>query len=134
MYSVNIKSLLLNQSQINCLNATGYSFQRGSNILLCETCARTITQSPPNIHAQAYYNRLDTPPIPQELLSLTNVEIDFLCRVRPFMKIRRAPCYIGQDRLEGSVIHFTKDIPEVHPIIPALLLSPQMLYSLLKIF
>ena len=41
------------------------------------------------------------------------MELDFIKRVRPFMKIRKAPTSLGQDRIEGSVVHFAKDIHEV---------------------
>ena len=41
------------------------------------------------------------------------MKLDFIKRVRPFMKIRKAPTSLGQDRIEGSVVHFAKDIHEV---------------------
>ena len=41
------------------------------------------------------------------------MELDFIKRVRPFMKIRKAPTSLDEDRIEGSVVHFAKDIHEV---------------------
>ena len=77
MYKTSITPKSLNRSQVDCLNATGFGFQTGSKILLCETCARSITQVPPRISPQSYYNHLASPPIPPELLALTPVEVDF---------------------------------------------------------
>ena len=77
MYKTSIKPISLNRSQVDCLNATGFGFQTGSKILLCDTCARSITQVPPRISPQSYYNHLASPPIHPELLALTPVEVDF---------------------------------------------------------
>ena len=49
--------------------------------------------------------------------------MDLISRVKPFMKIRKAPMFLGQERLEGSVCHFPKNIHEVSDLSKSLMLS-----------
>ena len=78
------------------------------------------------VTAEAQYNCLDPGPIPRCLTEVSHMELDFIKRVRPFLKIRKAPNSLGQDRIDGSVVHFVKDIHEVFTFTSNLKLSSLM--------
>ena len=41
------------------------------------------------------------------------MELDFIKRARPFMKIRKASTFLRQDRMECCLVHFAIDIHQI---------------------
>ena len=91
MYEISLTNSRLTAQQLRFLNSSGYSFTIGESIKICSKCLSFIRRFPGKLPPQAHNNSLDPGPIPRCLSELTHMELDFIKRVRPFMKIRKAP-------------------------------------------
>ena len=94
--------MIITELQQEFLNNFGYNFDVTSKFDLSKMFSR--------VDQQALYNNLICTEVSETISSLTKDEFDLIRRVNPFMKIRKAPTYFGQDRLAGSLIHFPKNV------------------------
>ena len=93
---------------------------------LCGKCNSCIKRGIHRLPPQSIHHGLDAGQIPDCLDQLSSMEHDFIKRVLPFMKIRTAPSFLGQDRKEGGVVQFTKVIHEIVKINPKFKISSLM--------
>ena len=93
---------------------------------LCGKCNSCIKRGIHRLPPQSIHHGQDAGQIPDCLDQLSSLELDFIKRVRPFMKIRTAPSFRGQDRMEGGVVQFTKVIHEIVKFNPKFKISSFM--------
>ena len=90
-----------------------------------------FSDTPTKLHPQALHNCLDLGPIPRCISEYSELELFFIKGVKSFMMIRIASTSLGQGRIEGSVVHFTKDIHEVLTLTSNLTLTTLMTDTIL---
>jgi len=92
-----------------------------NSMLLCHRC-NTHLKSKKSIHPpKAYWNNLDPGVIPEEIVVLTQVEIQLIARIIPFLKIMKYDGIFGQYGFKGKAVLFAQDIFEVTEKLPTML-------------
>ncbi len=90
-------------------------------LIMCWRCKAHLKSSNRDAPPKAYWNDLDPGPIPPELDGLTEVEVQLLARIIPFIKIVKYSGVFGQYGCKGQAILFAQDVFEVTEKLPTML-------------
>ena len=120
MYEISLTHSRLTSQQIRLLKSTGYNFTVvGESISIGSKCLAVILRYPGKLAPQALHNCLDPGPISRSLSELSHMELDFIKRLRPFMKIRKLPPPLGKTKLRVQwfiLQQISTNSLRVHPI------------------
>lgn len=92
-----------------------------SQLLLCRTCKKRLSERNSKAPPKAYWNKLDPGPIPQVIKDLTQAEQRLISRIIPFVKIVKLDGRFGQYGFKGQAILFAQDLFEVTEKLPQML-------------
>ena len=87
MYEVSIRHVIFTDVQQKLLNDIGFHFDITKRHYACHKCLTPLNKRNSKIPAQALYNNLICTKVPDEISTLTKVEVDLIRRINPFMKI-----------------------------------------------
>lgn len=94
-----------------------YKDEMPEKVILCHRC-KNVLSCTKKVPAQSFWNSLYPGDIPDELKSLTSMEVRMIQRMIPFMKIVKYQGRFGQYGLQGQAVLFARDVTEVLDILP----------------
>jgi len=92
-----------------------------SQLLLCHTCKKRLSERNSKAPPKAYWNKLDPGPVQQGIKDLTQVEQRVISRIIPFVKIVKFDGTFGQYGFKGQAILFAQDLFKVTEKLPQML-------------
>jgi hypothetical protein len=103
-------------TQIQNLCTHSLPFTIGDEVRLCKRCHVNVPKG--KFSAQVFFNKMESPEVPQEIKDLSNVEAQMLSQVRPFMKIYNLSKGRGQYAVMGGTTHFPNSVQDVCAQLP----------------